>query len=70
MFGEIGRSRLNRQTKKRFLTATFYLIQLSQETILCASIEIQGIGNEAAGAGVLCLFFLITYKMERKERGL
>ena len=36
------------------------------------SIEIQGVGNEAAGADVLCLFFffLITYKMEKKKREL
>lgn len=68
VLAEMGHRQFNK--KRGLVTASFSVLQLSPETIWCVSIEIPGIGNEAAGTDVLCFFFLITCKMERKKRGL
>ena len=62
VLGEIGHKKLN---QKGALNCSLPLLPLSQEMTWYVSIEIQGIGNEAAGADVLCFLFLITDKMGR-----
>lgn len=51
-------------------TGSFSALQLSGETVWCATVAIRGIRNEAAGAGVLCGSLLITCKTERKKQNL
>lgn len=56
MLTEIGHRKFH-TNKREWLTASFSVFQLGRETIRYGSIEIQGIGDEAAGVDVCAFFF-------------
>lgn len=58
MLTERGHRKLHTNNRE-WLAASFSVLQLGRETVWCVSIEIQRIGDEAAGVDVCAFFFFL-----------